>query len=292
MGARLEVTDTPAVFRSAASEASFCVVDGGCPENGATFQATYARLPKQLGPRAVLIADLPDNAAFLPLIERDLCHHVIAASHPRMLFSLSTTVAKLTRGRATGIEIYVPWGVRVQGFEIRGSEHKQKVIDQMSDYLDLMGVHQRLASLARTVADEFLMNAVYDAAVNEDGTPIFNDVPRSEVVTIPAPHRAEFRYCCTGDSIVLSVMDSFGSLAPDTIRANLQRTLAGGDDQIRSGSSAGAGVGLYMSFSALAEWITNITPGKRTEMVGVLRANGTYRAHAAAAKSFHLFVGE
>jgi len=228
--------------------------------------------------------------AFLRLLEADMCHHIISASLPNSLHRLSSTLAGLIQGHSGGVEAFAPWGAQILGFEIRSSAPKSAMIDQMGEYLESMGIHQRLATLARIVADEFLMNALFDAPVSATGAPLFAHTQRHENVVLPSPHRAEFRYCCTADRVYISMFDSFGSLTPAVLRQNLSRTLSGGDDQIRTGSKAGAGVGLYMSFSSLAEWIINIRPGQSTEMIGVLNAGGTYREHISTPKAFHLFV--
>lgn len=285
------VTEQPQLLEAVRNGAAFAVVEAQTGE----LRDKYLRAFRALGGtgierRAVLIADIEKPTEFIDLLERNLLHHLISASSPRTLDRLSVTLAKLLQNAPLGMEVYVPWGVQVQGFEIRGSEHKNNIIDQMAEYLQLMGVHQRLATLARTVADEFLMNAVFDAPVGHEGRPLFAQTPRNETVAFPDPHRAEFRFCCTGDSVLLSILDTFGSLKAETVRDNLRRTLMGGNDQIRTGDKAGAGVGLFLSFSSLAEWIINISPSRATEMIGIIRTDGTYRDHIATPKSFHLFV--
>ena len=285
------VTEPPQFFEAVRTGVSFAVVEAQTGELREKYlQAFRALAGTGIEGRAILIADVDKPAEFIDLLERNLLNHLIAASSPRTLDRLSVTLAKLLQNSPLGLEVYVPWGVQVQGFAIRGSEHKNNIIDQMAEYLNLMGVQQRLATLARTVADEFLMNAVFDAPVDHDGRPLFAHTPRNETVAFPDPHRAEFRFCCTGDSVLLSILDTFGSLRAQTVRENLRRTLMGGNDQIRSGDKAGAGVGLFLSFSSLAEWIINIAPSRATEMIGIIRTGGTYRDHIATPKSFHLFV--
>ena len=286
------VTEQSHLLEAIRAGAAFAVVEAQSGELRDKYLQAYCSLEGSgIEDRAILIADIERPDEFVHLLQRDLLRHLIASSSPRVLARLSVTLAKLLHRSSFGLEVYVPWGVQIQGFEIRGSDHKNNIIDQMAEYLQFMGVHRRLATLARTVADEFLMNAIFDAPVGHEGQPLFASTPRNEDIAFPEPHRAEFRFCCTGDSVLLSIIDTFGSLSADTVRQNLRRTLLGGNDQIRTGEKAGAGVGLYLSFSSLAEWIINISPARATEMIGVIRTDGTYRDHIATPKSFHLFEG-
>lgn len=291
VGPDVAVCSSVAEFeQSVRPNTAFVVVAAEGPQSEQFLSAFVALGPSELSKRCILLADFHKLDAFLRLLRADMCHHVISASLPNSLHRLSATLAGLIQGHSGGVEAFVPWGAQILGFEVRSSEPKSAIIDQMGEYLESMGIHQRLATLARIVADEFLMNALFDAPVSSNGTPLFSHTPRHENVLLPSPHRAEFRYCCTADRVYISMFDSFGSLTPAVLRQNLSRTLSGGDDQIRTGSKAGAGVGLYMSFSSLAEWIINIKPGHSTEMIGVLNAGGTYREHISTPKAFHLFV--
>jgi hypothetical protein len=240
--------------------------------------------------RSVLFGDVRNREEFLELLRADLLHQLIATSAPGAHGRLTVTAAKLTGGELFGLEKYLPWGTVIESHTVRSSEQKARLLEALGDYAEATGMPSRLTTLAHTVADEFLMNAIFDAPVDTEGKPLFADRPRSLPTELPEPHTVRFSYCCTGGALALAVYDSFGSLSPETVRKNLLRTLTGGKDQIRRGTE-GAGVGLYMAFGALSDWIINIVPGQGTEMIGIIRTHGTYRDHIAIPKSFHLFCG-
>lgn len=265
------------------------IVDATNDDTGELFQQAFLELSgTRVARRSILIADLVSKEDFLDLLQADLLHHVIASSGPGALFRLTTTVAKLITGQILGFRKYLPWGLQVREAQIRRTRDKTDTLDALSEYCDFVGMPSRLASLARTVADEFFMNALFDAPVDAQGNHIFANRNRSDDIELPPDHMAKLRFCCHGECLVIGVYDSFGSLTAGAIRDNLTRTLQGGADQVRA-DSAGAGVGLYMAFKALSDWIINVVPGQATEMIGMIRTSGTYRNHIMMPKSFHFF---
>ena len=49
-------------------------------------------------------------------------------------------------------------------------------------------------------------------------------------------------------------------------------------------------MGLYFIVEALNKVIINISPGKGTEVIGIMDISGSYRDYAERFKSFHIFV--
>jgi hypothetical protein len=267
----------------------FAIVNVEGDDGAALFSAFLRLSGRPLARRTILYADLHDEGEFLALLEADLLYHLIAPSSPGSLDRVASTVAKLFSESPFGLERYLPWGTRVGSLPLTKSSDKEVVLERLSDFASAMGVPSRLSALACAVADEFVMNALYDAPTDERGHPLFAERPRSEPVELPEGHRARFQFACTGTALVVASFDPYGSLRPETVRSNLRRTLTRGDDQIRRGS-AGAGMGLFMAFQSLSDWIINLVPSLGTEMIGLVRTTGTFRDHAATPKSLHLFV--
>jgi hypothetical protein len=293
VGVTLKVISDPGkLVEATASDPDLVVVDAGDDVAGTDFHRAFMSLAQtSQKSRAVLFSDLTARETILDLLDADMLHHVLATSAPNALGRLAICLAKILGGKIFGMSKYVPWGTQIHEVSFRRSGVKQELLGELARFCEQMVIPKRLARLAGTVADEFVMNALYDAPTDASGAPIFTEIDRNQEVELPRPHEARFRYCCTGESLVLSIFDSFGSLDAPTVRANLLRTLSGGEDQVRRGS-AGAGVGLFLAFKALADWVINVHPGRGTEMIGVIRAGGTYRDHVAMPKSFNLFFAE
>ena len=201
---------------------------------------------------------------------------------------LIVTVQKILRREIFGLEKYLTWGVQAKEFEITRSGMKDELVEVLSKDLQELGCNSRLIALARTASDELIMNAVYNAPVDEKGVPRYAQLPRSKPVQLEPHEYGCFRYACDGRDLAISVSDPFGRLGKDTVLEYLQRCFQGGEGQI-SKKSGGAGLGLYYIFESLNHFIVNVAPGKQTEMIGLLNISGSYRQFAERPKSIHLF---
>jgi len=204
---------------------------------------------------------------------------------------LLVTVQKIRHREIFGLEKYFVWGVEPRSLSVTSSLEKSAAITAISDYVHSIGVTSRLRALIRTVADEFLSNALYNAPVNPDGSSRYASTPRTSPVYLGANERIEVRYCCDGRRFGLSTTDPFGSLAPAILQDYLARAFRHGDDQV-SETPGGAGLGFYQILGSLSHFVVNIDPGHRTEMIGLVDVSGSFRTFASGGKSFNIFVTE
>jgi hypothetical protein len=125
--------------------------------------------------------------------------------------------------------------------------------------------------------------------VHPDGTRPYAALARTEVVNLEEDATCYFTYACDGRKLVIAMRDRFGSLTAETVRDYLRRCFDMGLNQIEA-KSGGAGMGLYFIVEALNKVIINISPGKGTEVIGIIDISGSYRDYAEHYKSFHIFV--
>jgi hypothetical protein len=204
---------------------------------------------------------------------------------------LLVTLQKLRRGDIFGLEKYFVWGVEPRVVTLRCSEDRFIALDAVNSYAQEIGIPGRLRAAIRTVTDEFLSNALYNAPVAPDGSARFAARSRTEPVTLEPGEEVRFQFCCDGRRFGLSVEDPFGSLSPQRLQENLSRAFRAGDDQVVQGLG-GAGLGFYHILDALTHFIVDLAPGRRTELVGLIDVSSGYRKFAALGKSFNLFVTE
>lgn len=204
---------------------------------------------------------------------------------------LLVTVQKIRRGEIFGLEKYFVWGVEPRSLRLRDSREKNRALDVISDYATAIGVHSRLRQSIRTVADEFITNAIYNAPVGPAGERLYASRPRTIPVILEPEKEIVVNYCCDGRRFGLSTIDPFGSLTPGQVQEYLARSFRRGDDQVVE-STGGAGLGFYQILDALSHFIVNIDPGSRTEMIGLVDVSGSYRTFAESGKSFNIFVKE
>lgn len=240
-------------------------------------------------PRILLLADRRQKSELGELFRLPFLTNLIAKSHPLTLDELIITVGKIVRHDIFGIDKYLCYGVQPVRHEVTSSRQKDTLLEAVSAYADGLDISRRLVNEAKAVADELIMNAIYNAPVRADGSRPYAERARTEPVDLRDDEHAWFTYACDGRQLVIAMRDRFGSLTADTVRDYLRRCFAMGSDQIEA-KQGGAGMGLYFIVEKLNKIIINISAGRGTEIIGVIDISGSYRDYAEKYKSFHIFV--
>lgn len=253
-------------------------------------ETTLAEMSRMAEPPPVLvITSAADKADLAELFSHTALTNLFAKNTDLLETEMIVTVQKIIRGSLFGFEKYLTWGVQPLEFRMKSSEERHDVFAQLESYLSALGANSRLIGLARGVADEFIMNAVYNAPVDAKGQPKYANVSRMQPVKLLENEEVLFRFACDGRHLALSVADAFGRLERPTVLGYLKKCFQKGSNQIDT-KDGGAGLGLYYIFHSLNHFIVNVSPGKRTEMIGLLDISGSFRDHAMNSKSLHLFI--
>lgn len=203
---------------------------------------------------------------------------------------LKITVTKLLQGDIFGLEKYLPWASEPRIFRINSSIQKAEVLDLAEAYAQSVGAHPRLVTQFCGVADELITNGIFNAPVDANGKPRHRHTDRTNEVILGPGEELEVKLASDGKRLGISAADPFGSLQPGRVLDYLAKGLRKGADQIDE-KLGGAGLGLYFVFVSLSHFVVNISPGKRTEMIGLLDVRGSYRHFASRQKSFNIFMG-
>lgn len=126
--------------------------------------------------------------------------------------------------------------------ELTFSQEKDQALQSIESYLKPLNLPSRLISLILTTADELIMNAFFDAPV-ENGVVLFKNTPRGVNIKSPSPVRLLIGH--NGEEIVLSVKDQYGSVNPKSIVKHLKKTFTE-DGYVEPTNGTGAGVGLSL----------------------------------------------
>jgi hypothetical protein len=204
---------------------------------------------------------------------------------------LLVTVDKLLRRDVFGLEKYLPAAVEPRAFKVTRSTEKEWMLEQAEDYARACDVHPRLVSLYCTVADEFVSNAVYNAPVDAQGNSRYRNVDRCTEVVLEPGEAVDVKFSYDGYRLGISTADPFGSLTRERLLQYLAKCFRRGPDQVDN-RTGGAGLGFYCIYQSVTHFAVNIAPGRRTELVGLLDASGTYRDFAGKQKSFNIFMTE
>jgi hypothetical protein len=241
-------------------------------------------------PRLLLFSEGGVKKDFARLFGERVLTNLVAFNDRRPDRSeLNVTVRKILERDIFGIEKYFPLTMSPQVVHIRKSTDKDGIVDAAERFATEFKVQKRLVTLFQTVADELVTNAVYNAPLDSTGKSRYGHVSRTQEVALEPGEEVEVRFCCDRLRLGISVRDPFGSLTQERLLDNLARCFRRAEVEQKEG---GAGLGLYVVLESLSQFVVNIAPGKRTEMIGLIDVSGSYKDFASRKKSFNLFVAD
>jgi hypothetical protein len=207
-------------------------------------------------------ADLSRSIAVMQLSER--IAGVLVAEHFRGR-DLSSMAMRILAGDIFGLEKLVPWGTKIYSQLVGDYQEKSLCISQISEFAELMGVRRKYREAIEQVVDEMLMNALYDAPVDDQGKQIFADIPTKTRISLRMEQKVVVQYACDDRTFSVSVRDSFGTLDRATVVRYIDKCLHS-DEQIDR-KTGGAGLGLYLMANSTTRMFFNVLPGVATEAV-------------------------
>ena len=175
------------------------------------------------------------------------------------------TAQKLLTGDIFGLEKYLPAGTPVHYARLRDFEGRGRAIQTVLDFAEESKMRRQVRNAIGSVCEELLMNALYDAPVDEAGNPIFADVDPHDRKDTRSPRPVSIRYAATDDLFAVAVRDRFGRLAKNTVLSYIEKCLHSPNQIDRK--TYGAGLGLYLVANAAATYVVNVAYGIATEVV-------------------------
>ncbi len=180
---------------------------------------------------------------------------------------LSALATRVLAGDIFGLEKMITWGTLVHSQLVGDYQEKSLVISQVSEFAELMGVRRKYRESIEQCVDEMLMNALYDAPVDEHGQPLFSDIPTKTRISLRVEQKVVVQYACDGKRFAVSVRDAFGTLERGTVLRYLHKCLHA--EQQIDRKVGGAGLGLYLMMNSASTVLFNVLPGVATEVVCV-----------------------
>ena len=176
---------------------------------------------------------------------------------------LTGLATRILLGDIFGLEKMIPWGVQVHSQLVGDYQEKALCIAQLSEFAELMGVRRKYREAIEQCADEMLMNALYDAPVDDEGKQIFSEIPTKTRISLRVEQKVVVQYACDGKQFALSVRDAFGTLERGTVLKYLHKCLYA--EQQIDRKAGGAGLGLYLMVNSATTVFFNVLPRVATE---------------------------
>lgn len=192
---------------------------------------------------------------------------------------------KLRSKEVFGGSLYFSNNVISKNYTILSSSHRHEAKDLMIDELRKIGVRSNVADRMSTVAEELLMNAIYDAPVDTNGEALYNHRSRKDEIELSVDHQPEL-ICFKDEQLAgVAVIDSFGALPSDLIVKYL-KTCYEGDAGVLNGNKGGAGRGLHQIIENSDVTVFNVYPGHKTEVLCLFSLE---KAGTLPLPTFHYF---
>lgn len=173
---------------------------------------------------------------------------------------------------------FLGWGVTNVVWTPRSTSDLRRVVKQIEDISKNLGADRRESTLAANAAHEMLMNALYDAPVNEVGQPLYAFDRKSEI-SLVEHQRPTFRLAISAGYIGLDVTDPFGRLPRNRFFEGILRgQQSRGDTPVLDTSHGGAGLGLFTLHANGSVLRVELRPMKETHLSWMLRRGQPHRA--------------
>jgi len=202
--------------------------------------------------------------------------------------SYVTTMTKILEKDFFGLEKYLSWGSEVYEVKIEKSEDRSSIIEKMQQDLKKIGVRSSILERCALVAEELLMNAIYDAPTDSSGKHLYNHLLRTQSVVLTPEQQGRFRYACDGNFIAISALDPFGSLPRKVIFDYLESCYSGKALHQEKKKKGGAGKGLHQIVENSDLTIFNVQSKIRTEVICLFQLDMPVK-ETKSNPSFHAF---
>lgn len=204
--------------------------------------------------------------------------------------NIISTIGKLVTNNIFGLEKYLHWGVDVHEQAVTDSETRRGTLESLGLFLNKLGIRSKIKTHCISVAEELLMNVIYDAPVDADGKSIYNHLPRTAKVFLKPEEYGLFRFACDGIMLAISAEDPFGRFKKATVVNYLEScyTDRAGKMNEQMGKG-GAGRGLFHIIESTDLLIINVRNKKRTEVIALFDLNVKKIRHRGQT-SFHYFL--
>lgn len=212
------------------------------------------------------------------------------ASMPRP-WEIALATRRLTDsgGAAPRLGELFAWGSTVTKYRPKTSAERDAVVAEVLVLSERAGTPPRVAQRVSEVAHEMLMNAMYDAPVDDEGLPLYAHDRKADI-SLGERDVPTFRFAVDGLHVALQCVDPFGGLRRHHVLDGIIRGRRGGEgDSVLDTSNGGAGLGLYRIYSQSTVMITDVDPGHFTSVTAFFDLDVNPREARTMPVSLHMF---
>lgn len=240
--------------------------------------------------RVILWTAEPLQRSLRYLIENGNISNVLGRADfdsPPRGWELMLVLRRLLRPRDEGPKFawFLDWGFT--GFQERvlDTSGRDRLVRKVQKFVNHLGVRERVGELFGELAHELLMNAMFDAPVDERGQAKYT-LDRKASLVLGEDEQPFLRLASDGSRLAIQVTDPFGRLERGHVLDGLYRGLNGGQMDTSRG---GAGLGMVVCHNCTVAMFFDVVRHRKTEVTGIFDLDLSQREFRAQAKSLHFF---
>lgn len=176
--------------------------------------------------------------------------------------------------------------VRSATFTFSCSDEKSQLLQSITEFLEENQKTANFLEAAHTIADELIMNAMFNAPVNLDGQPLFMNKDRLDTVTLPHGKKAKIFLTHDSRRLLIGCEDPYGSVN----RFKLLSQLVKVHKDTASAPSlgiGGAGLGCKMMIDHSCGFHVVVKKNAKTLVCCALPLGVSFRAAEKFSKNLH-----
>lgn len=185
-------------------------------------------------------------------------------------------VASTISDRAFGLSKLLKPGTKIQTVKLQSSVQKQGAVEAVKNYVLAAKFQSRMATVIANAVDEILMNAMFDAPIDELGRPLYAAVSRATMLKLEGKQSVEVQIGFDGKYIGVTAIDLFGSLDKAKLLSHISKIYAEEEYKVKT-SVAGAGIGLATVFRSGGTFVFSSESRSRTEVTIMFKRTDSFR---------------
>ena len=164
----------------------------------------------------------------------------------------------------------------VQSVGIDHTDQKQEAAEAVRQYLIKAKVPARVSNIIANTVDELLMNAIFDAPVDEFGKVLYSATSRNQPRALNGREKVMMSIGFDGFYVGVSVTDQFGSVDRNRLLSHVSMNYKNRDYTPKQGQ-AGAGLGIATINYSGGSLVYHCENGSKTEVTLLYRVYPSYR---------------
>jgi hypothetical protein len=194
---------------------------------------------------------------------------------------------RLVVGESAPFDAHLNWGASEIAYSLRDARERDHAVQEVIAFAGRLGAPKRVGEMLGELVHELIMNALYDAPVDDYGNPRFAHDRKAEI-RLDDRDAAIFRCGSDGVRIAVEVTDRFGRLERRHVFGGLVRALKSGQMDTAGG---GAGLGMMVAYRSTTALFYDVVPGERTRVTGLFDLDLNLREFRLLPKTIHFPEG-